>query len=333
MISTLLEMFAKYLIVACNKDESCDNISRAQAVGDQIGWMAPFILFAGWGYQMANTLQELQAQVMEQGSVSGAYRQISLYVTQHWRDVSLMSAVELAEICDVSQSTVSRFCMGLGFTGFAEFVRQLQDLIREEWKAPDRARYLHRAPASGDDPLIAEEIMNLSQLQSVCESAVGKAMVQFILRSPRLILAGARASATVMPYAVYFLSKIRDGVEYVTPDTPLWTALASHVQPDTAVLAFVFPRYSATLLEWLNDVAHWATPIAAITDRPQAPVESLARPVAVVPVARASLFDSYAAVMVFLNYLIREAAASTPNIEARLQALEDYETRRRVYRP
>jgi hypothetical protein len=37
--------------------------------------------------------------------------------------------------------------------------------------------------------------------------------------------------------------------------------------------------------------------------------------------------------MVFMNYLIREAAAASPNIEARLHSLEDYETRRRVYRP
>lgn len=270
---------------------------------------------------------------MDQGTTPGANRQIAQYVTQHWRDVSLMSAVELADACDVSQSTVSRFCMGLGFSGFAEFVRTLQDLIREEWKAPDRARYLHRPPSADVDPLIAEEIANLSELPALSQSSEGKAMVQFVLRSPRLVLAGARASATVMPYAAYFLSKIRDSVECVTPDTPQWTALASRVQPDTAVLAFVFPRYSAVLLDWLTDVARWATPIAAITDRRHTPVEALARPVAVVPVARASLFDSYAAVMVFINYLIREAAAATPNIESRLQALEDYETKRQVYRP
>ncbi|NMP24535.1 MurR/RpiR family transcriptional regulator [Sulfobacillus harzensis] len=279
------------------------------------------------------TLDELKTQVSDQGSSSSAFRQIGQYVADHLRDVSLMSAVELAEACDVSQSTVSRFCMSLGFSGFADFVRTLQDLVREEWKAPDRTRYLHHPTPSEDDPLIAEEMTNLSQLPLICESTEAKAMVQFILRSPRLVLAGARASATMMPYAAYFLSKIRDSVECATPDTPQWTALASHVQPDTAVLAFVFPRYSAVLLDWLADVARWATPIAAITDRPHTPVESLARPVAVVPVARASLFDSYAAVMVFINYLIREAAAATPNIEARLQALEDYETRRHVYRP
>lgn len=281
---------------------------------------------------MASTLEELQTQVLEQGVSSTAFRQIAEYVTHHWRDVSLMSAVELADACDVSQSTVSRFCMALGFAGFAEFVRTLQDLVREEWKAPDRTRYLYRSASTGDDPLIAEEIANLNKLPALCESAEGKALVQFVLRSPRLVLAGARASATVIPYAAYFLSKVRDGVECATPDTPIWTTLASRVQPDMAVLAFVFPRYSAALLDWLHDVAHWATPIAAITDRPNSPVESLARPVAVVPVARASLFDSYAAVMVFINYLIREAAAATPNIEARLESLEAYETRRHVYR-
>ncbi len=279
------------------------------------------------------TLDELQMRVAQQGALSDAFRQIAHYIANHLRNVSLMSAVELAEACEVSQSTVSRFCMGLGFAGFADFVRALQDLVREEWKAPDRTRYLHRATTAVEDPLLAEEMANLSQLPALYDSPEGRAMIPFVLRPQRLILAGARASATLIPYAAYFLSKIRDGVECAMPETPGWTALASHVQPNTAVLAFIFPRYASVLLDWLHDVAQWATPIAAITDRPQSPVESLAHPVAVVPVARASLFDSYAAVMVFMNYLIREAAAASPNIETRLHALEDYETRRGVYRP
>lgn len=280
---------------------------------------------------MATDLDDLQARVIAQGAASAAFRHTSTYIADHWRDVSLMSASELAEACEVSQSTVSRFCMGLGFEGFSDFSRALQDLVREEWKAPDRTRYLHRASSIDDDPLVTEEMANLSQMPRLFQSDEAKAMVQFVLRSPRLVLGGARASATVIPYAHYFLSKIRDGVECATPDTPIWTSLASRVQPDTAVLAFVFPRYTTVLLDWLGDVAHWATPIAAITDRVQSPAESFARPVAVVPVGRASLFDSYASVMVFLNHLVREAAAATPHVEARLRGLEDYETRRHVY--
>jgi DNA-binding MurR/RpiR family transcriptional regulator len=280
-----------------------------------------------------STLEDLQTQVLEQRSLSTAHRLIADFVAHHLRDVSLMSATELAEACQVSQSSVSRFCMGLGYTGFAEFVRALQDLVREEWQAPDRTRYLRRVEASADlDPLIAEETDNLKQLQAVVNSPACDAMVQFVLRFPRLILAGARASATVIPYAAYFLSKIRDNVEIATPDTPLWATLASHAQPDAAVLAFVFPRYSTVLLEWLDDVSRWATPMAAVTDRPQSPVRTWAHPMVVVPVARASLFDSYAAVVVFLNYLVRQAAAQTPHIEARLQALEHYETTHHVYR-
>lgn len=279
-----------------------------------------------------SSLKNLQAQIVEQGALSHANRYIADYVVHHLRDVSLMSATELAEACNVSQSSVSRFCIGMGFSGFTEFMRAVQDVVREEWQAPDRTRYL-RNPRSGEsDPLIAEESANLAQLQAIVESPAGDAMVQFVLRFPRLILAGARASATVIPYAAYFLSKIRDNVEIAMPDTPLWATLASHPQPDVAILAFVFPRYSTVLLEWLEDVSRWATPIAAITDRPQSPARLWSHPMAIVPVARASLFDSYAAVMVFLNYLVRQAAAQTPHIEARLEALEQYEATHHVYR-
>jgi DNA-binding MurR/RpiR family transcriptional regulator len=275
-------------------------------------------------------LDELEQRIKEQGNLSPVNRQIADYVLHHLRDVSLMSATDLAEASGVSQPSVSRFCMGLGYQGYADFVRVIQDLVREEWRAPDRAHYL-RYPSSEEEPLIAEEIANLSMLQSLCQTPAVEQLVQFILRSRRLVLAGARASATMIPYASYFLSKVRDGVEVATPDAPLWSSLASHAQPDVAVLAFVFPRYAASLLEWLDDVSRWATPIAAITDRPQSPARQWARPLVVVPVARASLFDSYAAPMVLLNYLIRRVASHTPAIETRLQELEQYESRRQVY--
>lgn len=277
-------------------------------------------------------VDDLLSLIEEQGSLSIVNRQIADFVVRRLRDVSLMSATELAEESGVSQSSVSRFCMGLGYSGFSQFVRALQDLVREEWQAPDRMRYVHSPMVHQDDPLIAEEVANLTMLPDICASPPAEAMVQFVLRSPRLVLAGARTSATLLPYAAYFLSKVRDGIEVATPDHPLWAALASHPQRDVAVLAFVFPRYATALLEWLNDVAHWATPIAAMTDRPQSPAMAWAHPLVVVPASRTSLFDSYAAPMVFLNYLIRQVAAQTPGIEARIQSVEEYEASHHVYR-
>lgn len=277
------------------------------------------------------TLDQLKEQIGAQGALSAANRQISRFVVAHLREVSLMSATELADACGISQASVSRFCMGLGYTGFAEFVRTLQDMVREEWSAPDRVHFLHSPPSAGSDPLLQEEIANVTQLQILCSSPEAESLVQFTLRAPRLILASTRASATLLPYAGYFFSKVRDRVEIATPDTALWTALASHPQHDVAILVLAFPRYANVLLEWLKDVAHWATPIAAITDRPQSPVRNVAHPLVVVPVARTSLFDSYAAPIVFLNYLIRQAAAQTPDITARLQALEQYEAAQQIY--
>ncbi|AEJ38318.1 transcriptional regulator, RpiR family [Sulfobacillus acidophilus TPY] len=275
------------------------------------------------------TLDELRRQVDKTGDLSPVNRQIAAFIADHLREVSLMTATELAEAAQVSQASVTRFCTALGFSGFSEFVRVLQDLIREEWQAPERVRYLK--PAADDDPLLTQERQNLERLPAICRSPAVDEAVRFILEAPRLVLAGARASATLIPYAAYFFSKVRDRVEIATPGTILWDALASRPQPDTAVFTFVFPRYPAVLLQWIKDLTQWGTPVAAMTDRERSPVRAWADPCLVVPVASASLFDSYAAPLVLTNYLIRQVAAKTPDIARRLEAIEQYDITHHVY--
>jgi DNA-binding MurR/RpiR family transcriptional regulator len=58
---------------------------------------------------------------------------------------------------------------------------------------------------------------------------------------------------------------------------------------------------------------------------------AFADPVLVVPVANASLFDSYAAPMFVMNYLVRQVARRLPEVEIRLEQLEARDQRLEVY--
>ena len=277
------------------------------------------------------TLEELRQKVGETGASSPVNRQIAEFITGHLREVSLMTASELADAAHVSQASVTRFCTALGLSGFSEFVAVLQDLVREEWQAPERVRYLKGPSYPDADPLLQQEWENLQRLSRICAGPGVDEMVDFLVKAPRLVIAGARASGTLVPYAAYFLNKVRDRVEVATPGTLTWDALVTHYQSDVAVLAYVYPRYPNSLVQWLKDLSEAGVPIAAMTDRDRSPVHPIANPCLVVPVASASLFDSYAAPLVLTNYLIRQVAARVPDIERRLKAIEQYDMVHHIY--
>ncbi|WP_242848285.1 MurR/RpiR family transcriptional regulator [Sulfobacillus thermosulfidooxidans] len=268
------------------------------------------------------TLETFHAQVAAAAQTSSINQQIAEYVSEHYREASFMTASELAHAIGVSQASITRFSVAMGFSGFTDFVRTLQGLVREEWHTPERAVYVHSEWAGQKDLLVEQEIQNLEGLPDLMADSHVEAMAKAIASAKRVILAGARASSTIIPYAAYFLSKVKDGVEMATPNTPVWETFGLDPDPDSLVVAWVFPRYPLSLVTWLERLRRQNIQVAAFTDRWVSPAVHLADPVVVVPVASASLFDSYAAPFVLINYIIRQVAALTPGLQQRLEALE-----------
>ena len=277
------------------------------------------------------TAEVLQRRVADAAKISKTHKEIAKYVTQHLREVSLMTATGLAQTIQVSQASITRFCSAMGFSGYADFVSNLQNLVREEWQAPDRLTYLSSDHATHADTLLTQEVENLKSLQRLSRDVVIDQLADLIQQAGQLVLVGSRASSTLIPYAEYFLSKIRDHVVVATPGTPPWDTIPATAEADTAVLAWVFPRYPTAVVEWLRAVHQRGLPIGVFTDRASSPVLKLADVGVVVPVASASLFDSYAAPMVLMNLVVRRVARKLPDMAARLHALETWDQTHQTY--
>ncbi len=277
------------------------------------------------------TLDGFMDRIRDAARESPAHQQIGKFLSDHLREASFMSAAELAREADVSQASVTRFCHTMGFRGFSEFIGSLQDMVREEWRAPERMIYLRPSLPADADPLLAQEIANLEGLPEILDSEAMNRLVDYVSTSTRVILAGARISGTLIPYTAYCLGKIRGGVEIATPGTVLWDNLALDRVENTVIVGWVFSRYARILLEWMQDAAQNGVRIAALTDRFMSPVMAFADPVVVIPVANASLFDSYAAPMFVANYLVRQVAQRLPDVATRLEELEARDRRLDAY--
>ncbi|PSR32236.1 MAG: MurR/RpiR family transcriptional regulator [Sulfobacillus benefaciens] len=278
-----------------------------------------------------DTMERFVERIRQAAEESVTHRQVAEYLSDHLREVSFMTSAELAKNVGVSQASVTRFCNSMGFSGFGEFVRALQDIVREEWRAPERTVYLRPSIPQDADPLLAQEITNLEHLPEILDSKPMQRLVNLMASMDQIVLAGARISSTLIPYAAYCLTKVRDGVQIATPGSPLWDNLALSHPDRTLILSWVFPRYSRALLDWMDAAAKESVHVAALTDRWMSPAMAMADPVLVIPVSNASLFDSYVAPMFVVNYLIRQVAQRLPQVRERLEQLEERDQRLGVY--
>ncbi len=87
------------------------------------------------------TMEDLVGRMLEVSADSLVYQKIAAYVENHHMELIFMTAGELAARLSVSQASVSKFFIALGYKGYADFLRSLQKMVGKEITAPQRYYY------------------------------------------------------------------------------------------------------------------------------------------------------------------------------------------------
>lgn len=275
-------------------------------------------------------LNDLIEKIALYSQESPTYKKLAYYIEKNYKNVIFMTASEVASLAGVSQGSVSRFCISLGYLGYNDFLHNLQQFVRKEITAPQRLQYTAQSNNNLANILNMEH-ENIDELEGILNQADYKRIVQKIVSAKKLIIISARMSATLLPYTYYVLNKIRDNVTQVTPNNPLWDTLELLDPSEVQVVTIVFPRYPNVLLDKLNALHSKGFSISAITDSIMSPVFGIADPVISVPITTSSIFDIYSTPILFLNLLLRDVAQEVQGLDVRLNELEKIDKRNDIY--
>src|SRR5690606_22643704 len=272
----------------------------------------------GWEAVSAllNSREELVALLREKSAgFSDAFRKIAAFILSNYHQACFMTAQELADAVGVSQPSVTRFTTYLGFSGFPEFQRSLQQVVRHEITGPDRLRAVVRGNGEGVPyaGLIQEEMRNLERLTETLASPVVSQVAQWMAQARTVVVAGFRASAALAVYTAFFLAKVHPDVQVLTHgDSTALEALLRLDPAETAVVVHAFPRYPRETHVFLEFAREQGFRAALITDSPLSPLAAAVHHVLIAPVAFGSLFDSYCAPIALANVLVQEVGKQQP---------------------
>lgn len=276
-------------------------------------------------------MDALISHMLAVSSDSPVYRKIASFIEKNYMQVIFMTAEKLASELGVSQGSVSKFCIALGYHGYADFVRTLQRLVGRELTAPSRYLYTAESTHHTDD-VIEKEIENLRSLKEITQSEDYHTLVDDMAGAEHLILLSARMSATLLDYLKYVLDKLRGGVEMITPGSSAFDLAAWHEDPaKTLIVAIGLPRYPKVLVDKMRELHGAGFHIDAITDSRFSPLCAVSDHFVLIPTTSASIFDIYSTPMMFLNLLASDLSQKMPGVEERLQRIEQYEEDSGVY--
>ena len=250
--------------------------------------------------------QDLIAKLNRSGKkLSKSHRRIAEYIAQHYDKAVAMTASRLGEAAGVSESTVVRFAVAMGYEGYPALQQNLQELVRHRLTATQRFEMVSEiGEGSVLSTVLKADMQNIrSTIEDIDEAAFSEA-ARAISGSRRLYILGLRSAAPLAEFAGYYLHYILDDVRVVAAGSTDVFESISRIEKGDVLLAISFPRYSSRTIEAMHFARIRGAQVIGITDGPMSPLHEAADICLSVRTDMASFVDSMAAPMSVINALI-----------------------------
>ena len=274
---------------------------------------------------MQNTQDMIQRLNLSGSRLSKSHRRIAEYILQHYDKAVFMTAAKLGEMVNVSESTVVRFAVALGYEGYPELQQALQELVRHRLTATQR--FEMSSDISQEEVLstvLKADMQNIRSTIDGIDNAAFLRAVQVISGARRIYILGLRSAAPLAQFAGYYLHYIFDDVRVVAAgSTDVFEAI-SRIEASDVLLGISFPRYSSRTIEAMSFARSRHAQVIGLTDGPMSPLHEVADICLFMRTDMASFVDSMAAPMSVINALI--VALGIQNREAlnaRFKQLEE----------
>ena len=259
-------------------------------------------------------------------SFSKGQRQIARYLLAHYDKAAYMTAAKLGSEVSVSESTVVRFVMELGYAGYPDFQKALQELIRTKLTSFQRMEVTNHLIGDGDvlEKVLMTNVENIrATMESISRTAFREA-VDAIVKARNVYIIGVRSSAMLANFLSYSLQMTFDNVRLI--DTAaggeLFQQIMSLGEGDVMV-AISFPRYSKRIIKAVEFARRAGADVIALTDSAESPIAHSAQQVLIAQSDMASYVDSLVAPLSLINALVVAVSrAREDEVRERLQKLE-----------
>ena len=280
--------------------------------------------------------ENFQAKIEEiYGSLSKGHKKIADYIKANYEKASFMTASSLGKAVGVSESTVVRFASNIGFDGYPELQKHLQEMVKSHLTSVQRME-VSASRFEGDDfignAFAADIEMIKATRDGVSREAFNKS-VEAITNARKIYILGVRSSAAIASFAAFYFRYLSENVVLI--DTSSSSELFEQmfrINSEDVCIAISFPRYSNQTVKALSFAKDRGATIISITDGEMSPIAPYATHLLVAKSNMVSFVDSLVAPLSLINALIAACARKkSDDVYGYFRALEEIWDEYHVY--
>ena len=254
---------------------------------------------------MANDiLTLLQAKAPE---FSKGQRLIAKYITETYDKAAFMTASKLGKTVGVSESTVVRFAVDLGFEGYPAMQKAMQEMVLNRLTSVQRIEVTSDRMKNQDvvSMVLHNDAERLRQTAEKLDREDFDAAVNAILNAKRVFILGVRSATALANFLGYYLSYMFSDVHTITASgtSEVFEKIVG-VTSEDVVIAISFPRYSSATVKGAQYCRSTGATVIGLTDNRLSPLGQNCDHVLVAKSGMVSLVDSLVAPLSVINAII-----------------------------
>ena len=257
---------------------------------------------------------------------SKGQRRISQYIVEAYDKAAFMTASKLGKTVGVSESTVVRFAVELGYNGYPEMQKAMQEMVMNRLTSVQRMEIANDRIGKEDvlTKVLQADADKIRQTSETISRDHFNAAVEALVRARRIYVLGVRSSATLAQFAGYYMNYMFDNVHVITASGPgeMFERLVG-VTAEDVVFAFSFPRYSSATIKAAQYCRNIGATVVGVTNSALSPLAQYCDHVLLAKSDMVSLVDSLVAPLSVVNaLLVALASAREREMEKSFETLE-----------
>jgi len=285
---------------------------------------------------MNGNTNDLTSRINEcYGSLSKGQKILATYITDNYDKAVFLTAAKMGQVVGVSESTVVRFATHLGYKGYPEFQKALEEIVRNKLNSIQRMEVTYGRISQSH---ILETVLQSDQekikdtLEHIDEHAFELA-VDTIIKAKHIYIVGIRSCAPLAAFMAFYFNLMFENVTLLQTNnsSELFEQMV-RISKDDVIIGISFPRYSMRTLKAMEFANNRNAKVITLTDSVHSPMNLYSSCNLIARSDMASIVDSLVAPLSVINALIVALCMKKQGEVAKtLETLEDIWNEYQVY--
>ena len=266
---------------------------------------------------------------------SKGQKRIAKYIEEHYDKAAYMTALKLGETVGVSESTVVRFASELGYDGYPELQKAMQEMIKEKLTSVQRIEVTETRIGDKDvlTTVLNQDIDKIRRtIEEISHEDFDNA-IKALSKAKEIYVFAVRSTSALASFLGYYLQLIFGNVHIINTSSKSSTyENLFRISEKDVMIGISFPRYSTTAVEAMEFAQERKAEVIALTDSMASPLVECANHILIARSDMASVVDSLVAPLSLINALIVACVLSEKDrVKDTFYQLEDVWNRQGVY--